>query len=210
MATSYQKLAELIINDHYGSFPLPEAPITQRFVAERIATKVAKYATVSAYKNSNGGDTTYANDQFISVFYNQTLLTNPNTNEKYIVMPATPAGLPKNTEIPQVSFSGYPNVHVIPCLQKDTFFESLYTPMPAFIVLYKIENGNIVFINLSPLITAGVNVKMIGAISGPDLLSSVLNIPKDVENDIFLEIKQELAIEYKVQPQLIESGEPEA
>jgi len=204
--TTYKKLSEIILNQHYNGFPAPDAPITLRHIAELVATKVAKYAKISAFGNSNAGEATYANDQFISVFYNQPLLTDAVTSEKYIVMPATPAGLPNGREIAQVSFVGCPSCHVVPMANKDDFIESLLPQVP--FALYKVENGNIVFRNLPKLVTnsdAPVNVKMVGAVPGDTLLDSVLNLPKDVENDIRNEVILELNPLYAVKPQNIDN-----
>lgn len=201
---TYRKFSEIVLNEHYNGATMPDVPLTLRHIAELTATKVAKYAKKSAFENSNQGETTYANDQFISVFKNQPLLTDEVTNEKYIVMPATPAGLPNNQEIAQVSFVGCSGCHVVPMKNKDDFTESLLPPIP--FILYKIESGNIVFRNLPKLVTNGnapVNVKMIGAVPGETLLDSVLNVPKDVEDDIRLELLAELAQLYKVKPQNI-------
>lgn len=208
MSTSYRKLSQEIIDAHYNGFPLPEAAITQRFVAERIAMKVAKYAVKSAFTSSNALECTYANDQFISVFYNQPLLTDAVTGDKYSVMPATPAGLPKGREVAQISFAGSPGLFVIPMDNKDDFIESQLPPMPN-IILFKVENGNIVFPRLPGIINSPVNMKLVGAVPpGTTILDSVLNVPKDVENDIMSEILAELAVNYKVQPQNIQIGEP--
>lgn len=207
--TSYRKLAEFIQTSHYNGFALPEAPITIRHIAERIAVKVAKFAKVSAFGNSNAGETTFSNDQFISVFYSLPLLIDSTTSDKYVVMPATPAGLPNNQEIVQVSFTGSPNAHVIPMKNKDDFAQGFLPKLPSSIVLYKIEDGNIVFKDLPPIINSPVNVKMIGAISGATLLDSVLNISKDVEDLIVTEILQELLPTYSVKPQNIHVSEPQ-
>lgn len=207
--TTYQKLAEIIINAHYDGFPLPEAPITQRFVAERIATLVAKAAVKSAFGNSNLTEATYANDQFISVFKNCPLLTDSDTGDKYSVMPATPAGLPNGREIAQVSFSGFPNVWCVQMQNRSDFVESGLPPMPSDIQLFKIEDGKVVFRNLPAIINSTVNLKLVGAVPpGTTILDSVLNIPKDVESEIFEQILSELAMDYKVQPQTISTGEP--
>jgi len=205
---TYRKLSEFILNQHYDGFPQPEHAITQRHIAERIAMKIAKYAKINAFESGQSGDTAYANDQFVSVFYSLPLLTDSVTSEKYIDLPAMPAGLPKNTEIVQVSFTGSPNAQVIPMQQKDAFMESLLPPLPPSLVLYKIENGNIVFPNLPKIINSPVNLKMIGTVPGDMLLDSILNIPKDYEDDIVLTILQELAQEYGNPPKIIEKGEP--
>lgn len=203
--SSYRQLSEIIQTEHYKNFASPSAEITQPHIAQLIATKVAKYATISAYNNSNGGDTTFANDQFVSVFYNQPLLTNSATQDKYVVLPATPAGLPKNSEITQVSFVGAPYVHVVPCLQKDTFVESLLPPLPSSIVMYRIEAGNIVFMNLPKIINANVNIKMVGAISGDSIMDALVNVPKDAEDEIRLEILRELAEEYNIKSNMVQT-----
>ncbi len=207
--TTYRKLSQEIIDAHYNGMPVPEASITQRFVAERIAMLVAKAAVKSAYTNSNALEVTYANDQFISTFYNIPLLTDSVTQDKYVTMPATPAGLPNGREIAQVSFTGAPNTWIVPMANRMGFVESMLPPLPNDIVLFRIENGRVVFQSLPAIITSNVNIKLVGAVpTGTTILDSVLNIPKDVEDDIFTTVLNELAMNYKVQPQTIETGEP--
>lgn len=209
--STYQFLSEFIINAHYGSFPTPEKPITQRFVAQRIAQKVAKYAKLSAFGSSNSGEVTYANDQFISAFYNQALLTDSVTHDKYVVMPATPAGLPNGREIAQVSFTGYPNVWCIQMQNRSDFIESGLPTLPSAdgIQLFKIENGNVVFKKLPSIINSPVNLKLVGAVmTGDALLASLLNCPKDIEDSIVVEILNELAMDYKIPINNIQVGEP--
>ena len=207
--TTYRKFSQEIIVAHYGDQPVPEAGITQRFISEWVAMLVAKAAVKSAYGNSNLGECTYANDQFISVYYNCPLLTNGVTGEKYSVMPATPAGLPKMREIAQISFTGSPGLFVVPEDNKDEFIESQLPAMPSNIILFKVENGNIVFPRLPAIVNSPVIMKLIGSVPpGATILDSVLNIPKDVEQDIRAEILNGLALNYKIQPQTIETGEP--
>ena len=211
MQTTYRQFSEEIRKAHYVAFPTPENAVSQRFIAERIAMLVAKSAVKSAFGNSNLAEATYANDQFISVFKNCPLLTDADTKDKYVVMPATPAGLPNGREIAQVSFSGFPNVWCVQMQNRSDFIESGLPPLPtqSGIQLFKIEGGNIVFRDLPDIINSPVNLKLVGAIPpGTTLLDSVLNIPKDVEADIFSEILNELAIDYKVQPQTVNTGEP--
>jgi hypothetical protein len=209
MATSYRKFSQEIIDAHYGDKALPEAGITQRFIAEWVAMLVAKAAVKSAFVSSNALECTYANDQFISVFYNCPLLTDAVTGDRYSVMPATPAGLPKMREIAQISFVGSPGLFVVPEDNKDEFIESQLPPLPSNIILFKVEGGNIVFPRLPKIINSAVNMKLIGAVPpGTTILDSVLNVPKDVEQDIRAEILNGLALNYKVLPQTIETGEP--
>ena len=205
IVSTYRQLSEIIQTQHYNGMASPDAEITQPHIAQLIATKIAKYATISAFSNGNAGDTAYADDQFVSAYYNLSLLTNA-IGEKYVILPATPSGLPKNSEITQVSFAGSPLCHVIPMMQKDDFVESILPPLPSKIVLYKVEGGNIVFRQLPTIINSPVNLKMVGAISNPgNLMDSILNLPKDLEDRIRGEILQELAQESQLKTNKIEA-----
>jgi len=208
---TYRKFSQIVIKAHYDAYPTAESGISERFIAERTAMKVAKAAVKSAYGNSNLSEATYANDQFISVFNNCPLLTDSSTGNKYAVMPATPAGLPLGREIAQISFTGYPNVWCVPMSNRYEFMQNGLPPIPAQegIQLFKVENGNIVFENLPSIITGPVNMKLVGAVPpGTTILDSVLNVPKDVQDDIMLELLNELAMDYKIQQQNISTGEP--
>lgn len=204
MISSYRFLSEFILKAHYGGFPPNNAAITQRQVAERIAVKVAKYATVSAYQNGKLGETTYSSDQFISVFNNVALQTDADTGNKYATLPATPAGLPNNQEIDKVSFSGSPNLDVWPMRNKDQFAQN-GQKIPG-VALYMVEHGRVVFPDLPAIVNGPVNFKLVGAISGAILLDAYLNVPKDVEDGIVSEILQELAPPIK--RELIADSEP--
>lgn len=211
MQTTYRKISQETIDAHYNGQPVPEAGLTQRFVAERWAMKIAKYAVRSAYGNSNALEVTYANDQFISVFKNCPLLTDSDTKDKYCVMPATPAGLPNGREIAQVSFSGFPNVWCVQMQNRSDFIESGLPKIPSSdgIQLFKTEDGKIVFRDLPAIINSPVNMKLVGAVPpGATILDSVLNLPKDMEDSIMLELLGEFANDYKIQPQTIALGEP--
>ena len=207
--TTYRQFSEEIRKAHYVAFPTPENAVSQRFIAERIAMLVARAAVKSAFGNSNLAEATYANDQFISVFKNCPLLTDADTKDKYVVMPATPAGLPNGREIAQVSFSGFPNVWCVQMQNRSDFVESGLPPLPSDIQLFKIEDGKVVFRDLPSIINSPVNMKLVGAVPpGTTLLDSVLNIPKDVEADIFSEILNELAQDYKIPIQTVKTSEP--
>lgn len=181
--TTYRKISEIILDRHYGGIQSDDATISLRHVAELVAMEVAYAAKKSAFENSNAGEAFYANDQFNSVFNNLPLLTDGVTLEKYVELPATPAGLPNNQEITSVAFTACPNCKVVPLKQKDTFAQG-FLEMPKNIRNYKVENGRVVFINLPAIIVGPVSMKMVGAISGPTLLDSVLNIPKSDETEI--------------------------
>lgn len=206
---TYQEFSERIINAHYDNFALPESTITPRFIADRIAAKVAKAAVKNAYQNSNAAEATYSNDQFIVVFNNCPLLTDPDTGNKYSVMPGTPAGLPVGREIAQISFYGFPNVWCVPISNRYSFISSGLPALPGGVQTFKIENGNVVFENLPAIIDSPVNMKLVGAVlAGDAILTQQLNVPKDVQDDIFTSILGELAMEYKVQINNISTGEP--
>jgi hypothetical protein len=93
---------------------------------------------------------------------------------------------------------------------RSDFLESgLPTITDTSIQLFKVENGNIVFRNLAAIINSPVNLKLVGAVPpGTTILDSVLNVPKDVEEDIFSSILAELANDYKVPIKTISTGEP--
>lgn len=205
--TTYRKLADLILDRHYNNIPSDDATITLRHVAELIAIEVAWFAKKSAFENSNAGEATYANDQFISTFNSLELLTDNVTNEKYVPLPATPAGLPNNQEIVSVAFTGCPNVRVVPLKQKDQFAQQ-YLPMPTNIYTYKIENGRIIFGILGKLVTGDVSIKMVGAVSGDTLLDSVLNIPMDVQSDIMDKVLNKLDPRRSVPVDLLNDSSP--
>jgi len=211
-AMLYLEFCERIINAHYNNFAAPEATITPRFIAGRVAMKVAKAAVKNAYQNSNLAEATYSNDQFITVFNNCPLLTDSSTGNKYAVMPGTPAGLPMGREIAQISFTGYPNVWCVPMPNRYEFIANGLPPIPAQegIQLFKVENGNIVFYNLPGIITGSVDMKLVGAtMPGDAILAQPLNCPEDVLDDIFISILAELANDYKVKIDNLEIGEPQ-
>jgi hypothetical protein len=191
MATTYRKLSQIILDRHYNGIASDDATISERHVAELIAMEVAWFARKDAFENSSAGEVTFANEQFISVWNNLPLLTDSDTKEMYVVLPATPAGLPNNTEISSVAFTAYPNSKVVPLRQKDIFAQS-FLPMPKGVYNYKIENGRIVFVNLGKLVDGTVSLKMVGAVSGAVLLDSVLNIPKQIESDLIDRVLQKL------------------
>lgn len=208
---TYQDLAERIINAHYNNFANPESTITLRFIAGRIAQKVAQEAVKNAYANGDLEEATYANDQFIVVFNNVQILTDQSTGNKYCAMPAIPAGLPRGREIAQVSFSGQPNIWCVPMQNR---YEFIYSGLPKApigdgIQLFKLEGQNIIFYNLPNIISSTVNLKLVGAVlQGDALLTQNISAPKNVEDFIFREILEELATRYEVKPSNIYNAKP--
>lgn len=181
---TYGKFSEIIITAYYKAVRSDDANYSIRTIAEMVAHEVAYFAKVNAIEQDRLGESVFANDNFISTYWGLPLLTDTNSN-KYIVMPQTPAGLPLGREIAYVGFTGNSKIQVMPMRNKDRFMQS-FAKTPKFMVLCYVENGNIVFENISSLVTGPVDLKLVGAIpSGTELVNCVLNIPKDTESLIF-------------------------
>lgn len=199
--TTYKKLGELIRDTYYKLIPSDDVNYPLRYFCELIAQEVAEMAVMSAYENSNQGETTYANSQFISVYKNVPILEDED-GVKYSVMPATPAGLPNDQEIVSVRIKGNTTIDCIPIKAHMSFSQSLIG-LPFNLVLYKIEDGKILYETRNPLIEGAVTFKMIGSVSGDDLVNSVLNIPKNYEARIMNNILQKLLPMKNIPPDYI-------
>lgn len=186
---NYRFLAQIISDTYYKGKTSDDANFSLPYFAELIAMEVAEQATIDAYSQSNQGESTYANDQFISVYKNQPILE--EGGEKYAIIPATPAGLPKNREISSVSITGSKCLECIPIRNHASFSQSLIG-MPKGIIMYKIEDGKIVFETLNPLLKGTVTFKLVGAISKDSLLDSPLNVPKNIQSRIAINILNRL------------------
>lgn len=178
---NYRYLAQLISDTYYKSKTSDDANYDLRYFAEQVASEVAEQATIDAYNNAKSGEAVYANDQFLSVYKNLPIVD--DSGEKHIVLPATPAGLPKNREIVQVKVTGATCMECIPMRNYASFSQSLIG-IPPGMVLYKIEAGKIVFETDNPLFGGTAMVRMVGAVSGGSLLDSPLDIPKNVQGRI--------------------------
>ena len=188
--TTYRKLSELISDSYYKLKASDDANYSLRYFAELVATEVAESATQNAIENSNNMDSTYSNDQFISVFRNLPLLEDTD-GYKYSILPSTPTAMPNNQEISEVKIVGSTCIAAIPMTSRSSFSQSLIG-LPKGMLLYKIEDGRIVFETSNPLLDGTVNIKMVGAVSGDDLLTSRLNIPKNYESRIMTKIMAKL------------------
>ena len=178
---NYRYLAQLISDTYYKSKTSDDANFSLSYFAEQIAIEVAEQAVIDAIGSSNQMEATYANDQFISVFKGVEILV--EDGEKYSILPATPSGMPKNREIVQVRITGNTCLDCIPMRGFASFSQDLIG-IPKGMVLYKVEGGKIVYETRNPLIEGTVTIKMVGAISGDNLLDSELNIPKNVQGRI--------------------------
>lgn len=186
MATTYRKLAEIISDTYYKGKTSDDANYRLPYFAELIAILVAECVTEDAFNNSNQGETTYANNQFISTFKDIEILEAAD-GEIYSVLPATPAGLPNGREIVSVDIEGSKCLSFIP-IQAQAGFAQQLIGHPYGLNLYEINGTKVVFKPYSPLFDVSSNtakIKMVGAVSGSDLLTSDLTIPKNYEGRIW-------------------------
>lgn len=186
MATTYKKLSELIRDTYYASHPSDDAQKSLRYFAELVAILVAECASEDAFSNSNQGEVTFANNQFISTFKDIEILEEAD-GTIYSVLPATPAGLPNGREIVSVDIEGSKCLSFIP-IQAQADFAQQLIGHPYGLNLYEINGTRVVFKPYTPLFDASSNtakIKMVGAVSGTDLLTSDLTIPKNYEGRIW-------------------------
>lgn len=182
MATTIGKLAQIIRDTYYRGIPNDDRSFDDRYWAELVAMGVAEMATADAYLNSNQGETTFSNDNFIST-YTGVAIQVGSDGEKYSILPATPAALPNNQEIDSVRIEGNKCMDIVPMKSHASFAQDLI-PCPLPFITYKIQNGRLVYRADNPLFEGTVKITMIGAINGSDLMNTPLNIPKNYENKI--------------------------
>jgi len=178
MATTYKKLAQLALEMYYNGKSSDDKNHSLRYFAELCAIYIAEASTFDSFTNSNQGESAYANNQFISVFKNQPILS--VGGEKYTVLPQTPTALPNGQEIVSVRITGNTCSDCIPMKNQSSFAQDLIG-IPKGMVLYKVEDGKIVYVSDNNLLEGTATIKMIGSVSGDDLLTSNVNIPKNYE-----------------------------
>ena len=186
MATTYKKISEQIRTLYFSGIPSDDAKFSLRYIAELVAQEVAFEARKDAFESSNAGETTFANDAFISTFTNVAVLYDSTLNQKYSVMPSTPISLPKGQEIASITPLGIigRRRQIIPMKNKDKFMQDLLDPVRGAILAYR-ENNRIYYDNISQYMFTAVNISLVGAISTTgDLLDGNLNVPKNVESSI--------------------------
>ena len=208
-ATTYKKLAQLIRDEYYRRNPSDDANYDLRFFAELVAQGVAEMAVQNAIDNSNQGESTYANDAFISSYTGLSLLTRDN-GERYTIMPATPPAMPNNQEIVEVRIEGSKCLPAIPMTSRQSFSQQLVGDNGAYQGLkYKVKGKEIIFVSKTAALLSGtVSLDLIGSVNIDELLSSDLSIPKNYEGPITLKILGRL-IPTKGQPiDLINDGVP--
>lgn len=186
--TTIGKLAELIRATYYrNGFPSDDASFSLVYFAEMVAMELAQMAYEDSINNSNQGEGTYANDQFISTFKSVPVLLGED-GEYYSTLPSTPAGLPNGQEIAEVKINGN-KCPCIPIRNKNSFMQDIIG-YPCGIITYKVEGSELKYKSGSPLFSPSstATIKMVGAVSGDSLLNSGINIPKNYEGRIMTNI----------------------
>jgi len=190
MARTIGHLAELISDTYYKSKNPDDANHELRYFAELIAIKVAKFATIDAFQSSNVGETTYANNQFITTFRDIPITEN-TYGEKVSELPAIPASLPNGQEIVSVRIEGNNCMDCIPMKAQSSFSQGLIG-LPKGMVFFKNEGKYIVYETSNPFIEGQVTIKMVGACPSDNVFNFTLNVPKNTEDGIMMEILQML------------------
>lgn len=189
---TYQKISEQIRTLLYGGIPQDDAAFSLRYIAELVAQEVAVQARKNAYENSNGGETTYANDTFTSTFKSVPVSFDSVLKQNYSTLPQIPAALPNNQEVVNITPLGIQGRRrqVVLMKNKDKFMQDMLPAVKGFILAY-IEDGKLYYDNIEQYMFTAVNITMIGAISSTgDLLDAELNVPKSVESEIIGKIFQ--------------------
>lgn len=193
---TYQKISEQIRTMLYGGIPSDDAAFSLRYIAELVAQEVAFQARKNAFENSNGGETTYANDTFTSTFKNVNVTYDSVLKQNYSALPQIPAALPNNQEIVNITPLGIQGRRrqIVLMKNKDKFMQDMLPAVKGFILAY-IEDGKLYYDNIQEYMFSAVNITMIGAISSTgDLLDAELNVPKSSESEIIGKIFQMLRV----------------
>lgn len=184
--TTYKKISEQIRTLIGNGIPSDDFRFSLRYIAELVAQEVAFEARKDAFENSNAGETTFANDAFISTFTNVPVLYDSTLKQKYSVMPSTPISLPKGQEIASITPLGIQGRRrqIIPMQNKDKGLQDLLDPVRGAILAYR-ENGRLYYDNIQQYMFTAVNISLVGAISTTgSILDGELNVPKNVESAI--------------------------
>jgi hypothetical protein len=177
---TYRTLSEKILTTYYRGTKSDDSTFTQRHVAQLISEELSQFAHINAIENSNMGESTYSNDTFIVTYKNISVLTDTVLGVKYIPLPAMPTALPSNQEVEKVWPVGAKKVTIIPMNNRSKFAQDMLPPLRG-IILYYIENGNIVFDNPTMFDFPAVNVNLIGAMPAGELLDQPVLMPKNYE-----------------------------
>lgn len=190
--TTIGKLAEIIRATYYrNGFPSDDASFSLVYFAELVAIQIAQMAFDDAISNSNQGECTYASDQFISTF-KSVPVSQDTDGVYYSILPSTPTALPNGQEIAEVKING----NKCECVQirnRSSFAQNIIGT-PCGIITYKVEDGKVIYGSGTPLFAPSgtATIKLVGAVSGTNLLDSNINIPKNYEDRIMNNILAKL------------------
>ncbi len=204
--TTYGYIAEQIATTYYKGVRSDDSQYSLRHIASMVAQEVAVVARKNAFENSNNGDVTYINDQFISTYQNVPVLTDNVSNYKYCVLPAVPTALPNNQEIVSVSLNTKTNKTFLPIKNKDRFMQAFLRPIKGT-VFYYIENGRLYFDNPQNYQFSALTIKMAGALPSGNILDAQLNIPKNYESEIIDKVLNRLLTMSRLGQDLTNDGD---
>lgn len=204
--TTYGYIAEQIATTYYKGVRSDDSQYSLKHIASMIAQEVAVVARKNAFENSNNGDVTYINDQFISTYQNVPVLTDNVSNYKYCVLPAVPTALPNNQEIVSVSLNTKTNKTFLPIKNKDRFMQAFLRPIKGT-VFYYIENGRLYFDNPQNYQFSALTIKMAGALPSGNILDAQLNIPKNYESEIIDKVLNRLLTMSRLGQDLTNDGD---
>lgn len=204
--TTYGYISEQILTTYYKGVRSDDSQYSLRHIASMVAQEVAFMARKNAFENSNNGDITYINDQFISTYQSVPVLTDVVSGYKYCNLPAVPTALPKNQEIVSVSLNTKTNKTFLPIGNKDRFMQAFLKPIKGC-VFYYIENGKLFFDNPQNFQFNALTIKMAGALPSGNILDAQLNIPKNYESEIIDKILQRLMAVSRLGTDLTNDGD---
>lgn len=191
--TTYGYISEQILTTYYKGVRSDDSQYSLRHIASLVASEVAFMARKNAFENSNNGDVTYINDQFITTYQNVSVLQDAISGYKYCDLPAVPTALPKNQEIVSVSLNTKTSKTFLPIANKDRFMQAFLKPIRGS-VFYYIENGKLYFDNPQNFQFNKITIKMAGALPSGNILDAPLNIPKNYESEIIDKVLQRLMV----------------
>lgn len=202
-ATTVGKLAEMIRTAYYKKYANDNANYTLRHIGEQVGQELAYQAKADAMEMDHLGEAMFSNDQFVTVYRALPLQTD-GQGYNYIPFPNPPAGLPQGREVAYIGVTGNKKTQIFPIRNKDLFMQG---ETRNWMILAYVENGNIVFENLSPLITGPFDLKLVGALPvGTNLLDLPLNLPKSSETAIMDRILAKMISQRQVTPDFSNDG----
>lgn len=204
--TTYGYISEQILTTYYKGIRNDDSQYSLRHIASMVAQEVALMARKNAFENSNNGDVTYMNDQFITTYQSVPVTTDTVSGYKYCVLPAVPTALPHNQEIVSVSLNTKTNKTFLPIANKDRFTQAFLRPIMG-IVYYYIESGRLYFDNPQNFQFSALTIKMAGALPSGDILDAQLNIPKNYESEIIDKVLGRLLSVSRLGQDLVNDGD---